>query len=520
MKRQEHTNKAVIYARYSSDSQRDESIEQQISECRSYAEAKNITILDTYCDHALSGTSDKRPGFRKMIKDSESELFDYVICYKTDRFARSRADAAKYKNVLKEHGVKVLYAKMEMPEGPAGIILEGVMETLDEYYSANLSQNIKRGQFGNAKKCKSNGVNVFGYDRDENDQYVINERNAAAVKMVFKMVSEGRSNKEIREWLDNNNYVNTRGKRFGKSSIIRMITNRKYIGEYSYGDVVIENGIPVIIDKELFLSANSRLRGRRHDMSKNEEYILSGILFCGECGSAMHGMQGTSQTGKKHNYYTCNGRVKKICTKSNVNKTALEDEIVNILNGFVFNDDVLTDIAEAVVEYQKESLKSSELGYLEARYKDISKSIDNISKAIENGAISDTLINRMNALEKEKSQVEDEIIMLRLENQPLEADFVKFILQKYKTRVNDSLEKKKRLIRTFVNSIYLFEDGRIVLTYNYTKNGKLATYEDVLSCMTNKSSVRQISFGGDINRLNEQILDIFILEDNLLYFFQ
>lgn len=148
-----------------------------------------------------------------------------------------------------------------MPEGAAGIILEDVMETLDEYYSSKFSQNIKRGQFGNAKKCKSNGVNVFGYDCDENDQYVINERNAAAVKMVFKMVSEGRSDKEIREWLDNNNYVNTRGTRFGKSSIIRMITNRKYIGEYCYGDVVIENGIPIIIDKELFLSANSRLRG-------------------------------------------------------------------------------------------------------------------------------------------------------------------------------------------------------------------------------------------------------------------
>lgn len=123
------TNKtAVIYARYSSDSQREESIEDQLRECIKFAKSKGYKIVGEYFDKALTGRSDKRPEFQKMVKDSENGLFDYVICYKTDRFARSRNDASKYKNILKNNGVKVVYAKVDIPIGPEGIILEGVLE--------------------------------------------------------------------------------------------------------------------------------------------------------------------------------------------------------------------------------------------------------------------------------------------------------------------------------------------------------------------------------------------------------
>ena len=221
---------AVIYARYSSDSQREESIDDQIKECMSYADRTGLTVISTYTDKALTGKTDKRPGFLKMIDDSKKEIFKYVICYKTDRFCRSRKDAAKYKSILKNNGVNVVYAKMDIPKGPEGIILEGVMEALDEYYSANLSQNIKRGQLGNALKCKSNGVNVFGYKRDDNDMYVVDDREAKAVKKVFEFVCDSYPDTYIINWLNENGYRNTLGKKFTKTSINRIINNRKYIG--------------------------------------------------------------------------------------------------------------------------------------------------------------------------------------------------------------------------------------------------------------------------------------------------
>ena len=102
---------AVIYARYSSDSQREESIEGQIRECTEYAKRNGITILGTYIDRALSARSADRPEFQRMIKDAEKELFEIVLVWKLDRFSRDRYDSAHYKHVLKKHGIKVVSAK-------------------------------------------------------------------------------------------------------------------------------------------------------------------------------------------------------------------------------------------------------------------------------------------------------------------------------------------------------------------------------------------------------------------------
>ena len=154
--------KAVIYARYSSSGQREESIEGQIRDCSEYAERNGITVIGTYEDRALTGTSDKRPAFQRMIRDSERGQFSFVICWKSDRFARSRYDSAIYKARLKKNGVRLLYAKESIPEGPEGIILESIMEGYAEYYSANLSENVKRGNRESALKLQTCGVTCLG----------------------------------------------------------------------------------------------------------------------------------------------------------------------------------------------------------------------------------------------------------------------------------------------------------------------------------------------------------------------
>ena len=149
--------KAVIYARYSCDHQREESIEGQLRECKAFADRKGYTVVDSYIDRAMSAKTDNRPQFQQMIHDSSKGLFDYVIVWKLDRFARNRYDSAHYKAQLRKNGVKVISATEVISEGAEGIILESVLEGFAEYYSAELSEKVIRGMTENALKCQYNG---------------------------------------------------------------------------------------------------------------------------------------------------------------------------------------------------------------------------------------------------------------------------------------------------------------------------------------------------------------------------
>ncbi len=131
--------KAVIYARYSSDNQREESIEGQLRECMEYAKFNGIDVINSYIDRAFSAKTDHRPEFQRMIKDSYKGLFDVVLVWKLDRFARNRYDSAHYKAILKRNGVKVLSAKETISEGSEGVLLEAMLEGYAEYYSLELA---------------------------------------------------------------------------------------------------------------------------------------------------------------------------------------------------------------------------------------------------------------------------------------------------------------------------------------------------------------------------------------------
>ncbi len=148
----------VIYARYSSDSQREESIDGQLRECYAFAEKQGISIINTYIDRALSAKTDNRPAFQQMIKDSDKQKFDLVIVWKLDRFARNRYDSARYKNTLKKNNVKVVSATETISQNAEGILLESMLEGYAEYYSVELSEKVTRGMTENALKCKFNGV--------------------------------------------------------------------------------------------------------------------------------------------------------------------------------------------------------------------------------------------------------------------------------------------------------------------------------------------------------------------------
>ena len=126
--------RCVIYARFSSDGQREESVEGQLRECKEYAERHNMTVVTSFIDRALSARSDDRPEFQKMIRDSAKKQFDVVLVWKLDRFSRNRLDAATYRAILKRNGVKVVSAKENISDGPEGIILEAMLDGMAEYY--------------------------------------------------------------------------------------------------------------------------------------------------------------------------------------------------------------------------------------------------------------------------------------------------------------------------------------------------------------------------------------------------
>ena len=271
--------KAVIYARYSCDHQREESIEGQLRECKAFADRKGYTIVDSYIDRAMSAKTDNRPQFQQMIKDSAKQLFDAVIVWKLDRFARNRYDSAHYKAQLRKNGVKVVSATEVISEGAEGIILESVLEGFAEYYSAELSEKVIRGLKENALKCQWNGSPVpVGYTIDENKKYQINPLTAPFVKDAFEMYAAGKMVKDIVEYLNNKGVKSSYGKPMTKTTVTAILNNTKYRGQYKYMDVVIEGGVPRIVTDELFQKVQDRLAKNKQSRSRFKakvEYFLS-----------------------------------------------------------------------------------------------------------------------------------------------------------------------------------------------------------------------------------------------------
>ena len=251
--------KAVIYARFSSEKQNEASIEGQLRECMDYANFNNIEVIGNYIDRAQSAKTDNRPNFQKMIKDSYKRMFDCIIVWKLDRFARNRYDSAYYKNVLKKNGVRVISAKESISQGADGILLESILEGYAEYYSAELSEKVKRGMTENALKAKSNGVRPpFGYYVDDTDHYQIDETLAPIVKEIFTLYLDGMRVNDIAKHL-NERGIKHKGFEMKYNAVFRILTNRKYIGEYKFGDIVIPNAIPAIIDEATFNSVQQRM---------------------------------------------------------------------------------------------------------------------------------------------------------------------------------------------------------------------------------------------------------------------
>lgn len=468
--------KAVIYARYSSSNQREESIEGQLRECREFAAKNDIIVIGEYCDHAISGKTDKRPEFQRMIKDSEKGTFDTLLLYTIDRFARNRYDSATYKIKLKRNGVQIIYVKQPISQEPEGIILESVLEGYAEYYSENLSRAVKRGLKENALHGIAPAARPpLGYTTDETRHYVIDPVGAKIVKEIFELYADGRTIPEIVSYCNAHGYKTSRGKPFRKNSLPSILRNEKYIGVYRYMDVEKVDGIPRIIDNDLWDTVQSKLTHNFSARAKNkakEDYLLTPKLFCGHCGSLMTGETGTSHTGKVHSYYKCNCRkYKHGCNKANEKKKPLEDFVVRHTVETVLTDENMEKIADKAMELiEKDYADTSYLSGLKANLSETEKRINNLMKAIEQGIITETTKARLEELENDRRTITAEIAAEELKKPLLTRDHILFWLNSFKSGSIDDENYKRRIVDTLVNSIYVYDtdDGgrKIVFTFN------------------------------------------------------
>lgn len=465
---------AVIYARYSSHAQRDTSIDQQLAVCRAFAQRGGIEVVDVYTDRALTGTNDNRPGFRKMIADSAKHQWEYVIVYALDRFSRDRYDAATNKHALRENGVKVISATEPITDDPAGVLMESILEGFAEYYSRELSAKVCRGMDDNARKCKSNGSIPMGYRKGEDGCLEVSPEEAAIVLEIFQRVASGDTLANISRDLNGRGIPTKRGGKWNASSYNKLLHNERYLGTYIYKDVRIPGGMPSIIPQDLFDSVQAVMGGKKNprcfcgDKAPTSRrradgvYLLTGKLFCGDCGSPMVGVSGTSMTNTLHHYYSCNGRRTKAvpgCGMRNVRRDDIERDIAAVIKNTMLTPETIEAIAEASYKYQLATVSASDLGILEQELDDTNRALNNIMAAIEQGIFTASTRDRLQALEAQKETLTSKISIARksAENLPTRSEIAETLKFFANGDLNDTLYQEA-LIDTFLVRAYVHSD--------------------------------------------------------------
>lgn len=487
----------VIYARYSSHNQKEESIEQQIAECTEFAEKNGIRIIGIYADKAVSGRSDRRPNFQRMMRDAEKRHFQIVVAYKSNRIARNMLNALQYEAKLDSFGIKTLYAKEEFGNTAAGRFALRTMMNVNQFYSENMGEDIKRGMVDNATECKVNGMLPLGYVKGEDGKYAIAADEAAVVREIYDSVLKDIPLAEIARSLNQRGIRTKLGRDWNKNSFHILLKNDNYIGVYRHSGVVVEDGIPPILDKEVFEAVQEKLTNKKKTAgrrSPNSEYLLTGKLFCGYCGSYMIGVSGTGENGTVHNYYQCQKRrAEKQCEKKNVRRDVLEELIARLTQEYILQDDTIEWIADSTMSFQAMARRESGIAQLERDLADKRKIAKNIMSAIEQGIITETTKARLLEVEAETRDLERSLSVAKAAAQPVERERVVFSLEQMRSGSVGSKEHQKRLIDTFVKSVTLWDD-RIQIEYYHTPGKHKFSYslDDLIDSPTSQDNTLDV----------------------------
>ena len=458
----------VIYARYSSHSQTEQSIEGQLQACYEYAKANGHVIVGEYIDRAQSGTTDSRTEFQRMIADSDKQFFEAVLVYQLDRFARNRYDSAINKAKLKKNGIRVISAKENITDDASGILVEGVLESMAEYYSAELSQKIRRGMEINAQKCLSTGSNPgLGFTVDADRQFHVDPDGARIVREIFELYANGATVADIIKSLNDKKVKTSKSREFNKNSLHRMLRNKRYIGTYLYKDIEVPDGIPRILDDELFervqriLDRNAKAPARTRGEG---EYLLTTKLFCGYCKEMMTGYGGTSKTGQQYRYYACKNAKKRQCQKKVIRKKTIEDRVI-LECCKLLTDTNIEMISKEVATACEADFDSSAVKRIRAAIIETDSAIENLWKALEHGQSVEMITERIEKRKAEKAELQAQLSIEMSRQITFTAPQIRsFLYSLRKGNINDD-NNRRGLINIFLRAIYL-KDDRFTLILN------------------------------------------------------
>ena len=463
----------VIYARYSSHAQKDASIEQQVAECMQHAKEIGLTIVDTYADRAVSGKTDRRPAFQKMMKDAEAGKFQYVVAWKSNRIGRNMLQAMVNESKLDEMGVRVLYAEEDFDDTAAGRFALRSMMNVNQFYSENMAEDIRRGLQDNASKCKSNGSLPFGLYKDETGRVAVNEAEAEIIREIYTRVAALEPFTDILSDLNARGMKTKRGARWNKGSFCTLLHNERYRGIYIYGDIRVEGGIPRIVSDELFYKVQEVCKMKKNPQNGRhrtgaEDYLLTGKLRCGHCGSYMSGTSGTSRSGELHYYYTCQGRRAKTCHKKNIRRDVIERAVAQAIMIYCLTDEVIEWIADQTMAYWEQHDKDLQIETIENELAANQKATTNMLKAIEAGIITEATKTRLLELENEQASLNARLQAARADEVKVDRNDLVASLQLLRSGDVEDKKFQAELFRTFLICAYVYDNNRLKIVFSFT----------------------------------------------------
>ena len=472
---------AVIYARYSSDAQSEQSIEGQLRECRKYADEHDLLVVDTYIDRAMTGTNDNRPDFQRMIRDSAKRQWEVVIVYKLDRFSRNKFESTIHKKTLKDNSVKLVSAMENIPDTPEGIILESLLEGMNQYYSAELAQKVNRGIRESWLKGNSTGgKGYFGYNVVDK-KYIIEDREAEIVREIFDRYSKGYTVRAMAADLKERGIRRKDGKYLDAKCLYNILHNVRYTGIVEHYGIVYDKIFPAIISKDVWDKVNEINEGNKQAPGRKKEiydYILSGKLFCGYCGRRMVGVSGTSRNGSVHYYYACRSlhRRQEGCEQKTVIKQQLEDIVIDAVTRLLSSEENIKLIAHKVCELHKRQTRDNvRLKALQTQRANAEKACNNLIRAIEMGIITEQTKIRLTELERKISELDFDIEKEKQKTYTyLEEKHIENYLLSKVFKDSDDIAVRKLIVNTFIREVRLFND-KIIITFNFTDRGSSRT---------------------------------------------
>ena len=364
---------AALYARVSSDRQDvDLSVAAQLRALRDYAERNGYLVAREYVDEAESGRTANRPQFRRMLDEAAKPEapFKEILVWKFSRFTRKREHAVAFKAMLRKKGVRVVSITEHADDSPTGKLMEAIIESVDEFYSENLAQEVTRGM----REAASRGFWVasrvpYGYRKlmvqDGAKKRPTLETDAATyavVERIFSMAEVGRGILDITRTLNNEGIANPTGRLWSKNGVHIILRNPVYTGTLVWGTdskdkaepVRVEKAFPAIISKAQFKRVNRKLRSRAprrtHPRRVGSSYLLSGLVRCRACNRALSGQDAKSG---KFSYYVCQSimkRGKDACETPRLNAKGFEALIVDQIRSNILTESNIRELVKLVDE--------------------------------------------------------------------------------------------------------------------------------------------------------------------------